>query len=279
MSSRTMLLAASLLAACAPRATTVIARVQDAEADRPIPGAVVTVVGDEQMMAATGADGCTPPTSVPTNATHVAAARQGYLEAVVWLRSTGKADGPELKRGRTNLLEIEVYPDQPRTLIARLVREGDRIRLSEGVVSYRHPTDADSAGVDAAGTVVFDRVPAGPLTVQGKAPGFREAAAEVRVTGGETLQVDLALKDTLDTGTVEGRVTDARTGRPLPGVTVRVKALGIDAVTGRDGQYRLPKVPAGEYELTTFADGYVEARMPFRVIAGWTVTVDLRLFH
>jgi hypothetical protein len=279
MSSRTLLLAASFLAACAPRATTIIARVQDAEADRPIPGAVVTVVGDEEMMAATGADGRTPPTSVPPNATHVAATRQGYLESVVWLRRTGNAYGPELKRGRTNLLEVEVYPDRPRTLVARLVREGDRIHLSEGVISYRHPTDADSAGVDAAGTVVFDHVPAGPLTVQGKAPGFREAAVEVRVIGGETLEVDLALKDTLNTGTVEGRVTDARTGRPLPGVTVRVKTLDIDAVTDRDGLYRLPRVPTGAYELTTFADGYVEAKMPFRVTAGWTVTVDFRLSH
>ncbi len=277
--SRTLLLTASFLAACAPRATIVTARVRDPEADRPVPGAVVSVIGDQEMMSATGPDGSTPPSCVPHRPTRIEATKEGYIESVTWLRNSGKKDDPVLRRGRNNIVEIDIYPDLQRSLIVRLVREGDRVHMSEGIVTYHHPMDADSAGVDAAGTVVFDHVPAGPLTLRARAPGFREAAVEVRVGGGETLEVELALKDTLNTGIVEGQVTDARTGRPLPGVTVRVKTIGIQTVTDRYGWYRLPKVPTGEYELTTFADGYLEAAMPFRVIAGWTVTVDLRLSH
>jgi hypothetical protein len=279
VTSRTLLLAAALYAGCAPRATTVIARVRDADADRPVPGAVVTLVGDEEMMAATGPDGSTPPTSVPPHPTRVEAARKGYLEGVTWLENSGNKDGPVLHRGHTNLLDIDIYPDLPRSLIARLVGDGDRVHLSEGMISYYHPMDADSAAVDAAGSAFLDHVPAGPLTLKGRAPGYRETVVEVMVTGGETLEVELALKDTLNTGIVEGQVTDARTRHAISGVTVRVNTLGIEAVTDREGFYRLPKVPTGEYELTTFADGYVEAKMPFRVIAGWTVSVDLRLSH
>jgi len=251
--------------------------VRDPEAGRPVPGAVVTVVGDQEMMAATGPDGSTPPTPVPPRPTRVEATKEGYLDGVTWLRSSGSPDGPALRRGRSNLVDVDIYQDLPRLLVARLVGEGDRNYLSDGMVFYHHRAADDSSGVDAAGNAFFDHVPAGPLTLEGTAPGFREATIEVSVKAGETLEVELALKDTLNTGIVEGQITDARTGRPLPGVTVRVKALGIEAVTDRDGWYRLPKVPTGEYELTTFADGYVEAGTPFRVIAGWTVTVDFRL--
>jgi hypothetical protein len=47
-------------------------------------------------------------------------------------------------------------------------------------------------------------------------------------------------------GVIEGRVTDAGTGNPLPGAQVIVTDSAAEASTDRDGRYRLAAVPAGD---------------------------------
>ncbi len=255
----------------------IVAHVRDAEADTSLPGAIVTVVGDGEMMSATGRDGLTPPTLVPPNPTHVATTKPGYLERVVWLRRTGNQEGPKLRRWRTNQLELDVYPDAPRWLVARLVSEGNRNYIPDGSISIRQDTYADSVSVDASGLALLDDVPAGSLAVEGRSRGFASTAIQVLVPAEETLEVELALRDTLNTGVVEGRVTDAGTGRSLSAVTMRIEVLELQAATDGDGWFRFPKVPTGEYELTASADGYLDVSKRFRVIEGWTVTVDFSL--
>jgi Carboxypeptidase regulatory-like domain len=50
------------------------------------------------------------------------------------------------------------------------------------------------------------------------------------------------------TGTIVGRVTDQTTGQPMAGVylTVGYKGIGLAAITGADGRYRVRAVPAGQ---------------------------------
>jgi Carboxypeptidase regulatory-like domain len=50
-----------------------------------------------------------------------------------------------------------------------------------------------------------------------------------------------------DTGTIVGRVTDQTTGQPVAGVylTIGYQGIQLAAVTGADGRYRVPNVPAG----------------------------------
>lgn len=50
------------------------------------------------------------------------------------------------------------------------------------------------------------------------------------------------------TGAIVGRVTDQATGRPVAGVylTVGYKGIKLAAITGADGRYRVPNVPAGQ---------------------------------
>lgn len=51
-------------------------------------------------------------------------------------------------------------------------------------------------------------------------------------------------------GRVEGRITSGARDSGLQGAVVRIRELGVEAVTDRDGSYSLPPVEAGEYTLT-----------------------------
>ncbi|HEX5717921.1 MAG TPA: carboxypeptidase-like regulatory domain-containing protein [Thermoanaerobaculia bacterium] len=53
---------------------------------------------------------------------------------------------------------------------------------------------------------------------------------------------------------IAGRVTDAQTGKPLPGVRVEI-ASGPEVLTAGDGFYRFLDLPAGTYTLTASLPG------------------------
>ncbi len=75
---------------------------------------------------------------------------------------------------------------------------------------------------------------------------------------------------------VEGRVLDAETARPLPGVTVQVEPTNEGTATDREGRYVL-RVAPGRYVLTARAVGFVEQQRRVLVEAGATARLDFRL--
>ena len=58
------------------------------------------------------------------------------------------------------------------------------------------------------------------------------------------------------TATVAGVVVEGDSERPLPGVTVRIPALGRGTLTNAAGEFRLEGVPAGAYQLRVEGLGY-----------------------
>jgi len=78
-------------------------------------------------------------------------------------------------------------------------------------------------------------------------------------------------------GSIEGTVTDASTGEPLPGANVLVEEGDAGTTTAQDGSYSL-EVGPGTYALQVSFIGYQEAvREDVQVAAGETVTVDVQL--
>lgn len=59
-----------------------------------------------------------------------------------------------------------------------------------------------------------------------------------------------------NTGTLEGRVTDARTGEPLMGATVALKDTQLGAFTNADGFYSIQRIPPGNYTVVATFIGY-----------------------
>lgn len=58
------------------------------------------------------------------------------------------------------------------------------------------------------------------------------------------------------TATLAGVVTDAETGLPVMGAGVVIPALGIGAVSQRDGSYEIAGVPPGTHAIRTGAFRY-----------------------
>jgi iron complex outermembrane receptor protein len=79
------------------------------------------------------------------------------------------------------------------------------------------------------------------------------------------------------TGVVEGRVTDADTGAPIPGVNVALEGTERGAATGANGRFRLEDVAAGRYTLLASFLGYTAREREITVEAGRTTTAAFAL--
>lgn len=80
------------------------------------------------------------------------------------------------------------------------------------------------------------------------------------------------------TGKIQGTVTEAPSGDPLPGVNVRVEETTFGAVTDIDGQYVIVGVRPGTYTIAFTYLGYrTERRENVRVNIDLTTTIDVRL--
>ena len=73
-------------------------------------------------------------------------------------------------------------------------------------------------------------------------------------------------------GTLAGKISSAET--PLRAVTVALRKTSFKVSTDKEGQYVLKGIPAGAYELTVNAVGYLSYKEPVVVIADSTVVLD-----
>lgn len=78
-------------------------------------------------------------------------------------------------------------------------------------------------------------------------------------------------------GVITGRVTNAATEAPLPGVNVALEGTARGASTDDDGTFRLGAVAPGSYTLVASFVGYERARRAIRVQAGETARLGLQL--
>ena len=72
---------------------------------------------------------------------------------------------------------------------------------------------------------------------------------------------------------ISGTITDARTGNPLPSVTIKVKGKNIQAISGADGSFSL-NVPAGETSLEVSSIGYAAKTVTLNAGSG-SVSVSM----
>lgn len=82
------------------------------------------------------------------------------------------------------------------------------------------------------------------------------------------------------TGTLVGTIK-GQNGTPIASATVQLKGgqlLGERKMaTGQDGNFRIPLLPAGSYELTVYATGFIGSKATFYIGAGSTIRQDLTL--
>ncbi len=79
-------------------------------------------------------------------------------------------------------------------------------------------------------------------------------------------------------GKLAGTVKDASTQEALPTVGVVVKGTVLGAMTDLNGQFCIPKIPAGTYSVEAVMIGYKTAVIEgIRIVAGKTTTVEFKL--
>jgi hypothetical protein len=78
-------------------------------------------------------------------------------------------------------------------------------------------------------------------------------------------------------GVITGKVTQAKTGKGIPGVNVSVNSDTRGVTSREDGSYRLVGVAAGTHTVTARLIGYAKQTRSVTVGEGATVTVDFKL--
>ncbi len=79
------------------------------------------------------------------------------------------------------------------------------------------------------------------------------------------------------TGSVAGRVIDARSGQTIPAAQVFISDLDIGVLTQQNGSYILLNVPVGNQTVTVQRIGYGEQSQTVQVQAGQTAVLDFRI--
>jgi TonB-linked SusC/RagA family outer membrane protein len=77
------------------------------------------------------------------------------------------------------------------------------------------------------------------------------------------------------TGTIEGKVTETGSGRPLSGAQVFIAGTTVGGVTNDRGEYRITSAPARQVELRVRLIGYSPINKTVVVTAGQTATLDI----
>jgi TonB-dependent starch-binding outer membrane protein SusC len=79
------------------------------------------------------------------------------------------------------------------------------------------------------------------------------------------------------TGSVAGRVTDGRTGAPVPAAQVAIVGTSLGAIATAEGRFRIDNVPVGARAVRAIRIGYQPALAAVTVQPGAAAEVDLRM--
>ena len=79
------------------------------------------------------------------------------------------------------------------------------------------------------------------------------------------------------TGTIEGKVTETGSGRPLSGAQIFIAGTTVGGVTNDRGEYRITGAPARQVALRVRLIGYSPITKSVVVTAGQTVTQDIEV--
>ncbi len=132
------------------------------------------------------------------------------------------------------------------------------------------PANAFPNGVDAENELSFGK---GGFVV-GSRELIPSSSDNVTITFGETDP-----GNTGDNGRVTGSVTNANSGQGLDGVQVTLFSVdgGVFQTTSTGGTYSINDVPAGNWQMAAYYEGFTPAMVFVEVAAGETTDFDLAL--
>ncbi|MCC7478396.1 carboxypeptidase regulatory-like domain-containing protein [bacterium] len=132
------------------------------------------------------------------------------------------------------------------------------------------PANAFPNGVDSQNELSFGK------------GGFVVGSREIVPSSSENLTITFGESDpgnTAENGRVTGSVTSANTGQGLDGVQVTLFSVdgGVFQTSSTGGTYSINDVPAGNWQMAAYLDGYTPAMAFVEIAAGETTDFDLAL--
>lgn len=80
------------------------------------------------------------------------------------------------------------------------------------------------------------------------------------------------------TGSISGKVVDADSGQPLPGVNVILIGTDIGTATAEEGHYLLSNLPVGNYDFEYSLMGYSSSTLKaIKIAANKKTTANVKL--
>jgi len=212
--------------------STLSGTVSNAETNVPIAGATITLDGN---VASTGSDG---KFSLTVNAgvytlTVKVGGYQDYLETV------------DLSKGGTVTKDVKLSKT-PQSIIQGTVKDSAGNPISLATVT----SNGYSATTDGSGNFTLT-VPPKAYTVTVSKSGWRTESLSIDASTAGTYALSFTL--TLAESTVQGTITDAKTGLPIADATVTINTYSTTSDT--NGNYVLTVTPAA-YTLTVTKEGY-----------------------
>ncbi len=146
----------------------------------------------------------------------------------------------------------------------------------EGVLVITDPYSSSSS-TDKFGNYLLANVPSDiQYKILFSKSGF-ERKSLVLTAVDSTLKVNVSLDPTF--GIIEGKVTDAITGKGLDIVSIVTEPATSSVSTDENGSFRIENVPklsaSSEYKVTAMKSGYKETSVNIRLIPGKTVTANI----
>jgi iron complex outermembrane receptor protein len=152
------------------------------------------------------------------------------------------------------------------------LREIDR---RSSVTLFYNDADLDGRGVvsiDTSGVSEFDAV---HIVLRGTGLTARADDAGIWI---EREAEDRPAPERVDsTGSVSGRVTDSTSGASVEGARVSLDGTSLDAVSGKDGRFRIAGVEPGTHVITARRLGYLPSSRSVTVNSGSETIADIHL--
>ncbi len=256
------------LATVALAAPVVVARVQDGETGRPLAGAMVISEGSD-VMVATDSSGRCEVVVVPRKAGTLVASRPGYLDCTL----TGA--WPTKPARDTVVIDFLLYTNRPKAVVGKVIGVDTKVVTTGAkapVVVLARKESTRAGGGPAVSTS-----PAAPRKVEVPYARVQPGAVLVEAKHTEAAEAKLSPVDMATVGSVEGVVSDARTGLPIPEARVAVEGTELRMLSDSAGHYVIENVPAGMHKLLVSRAGYVNAYTVVRLVKDWAVSADLYL--
>ena len=238
--------------------------VSDGVTGQPVPGAVVIAAGmnGPAGRAMTNREGTYAIKDLEPGRYKVSAKAERYYPAIL-------PDPVVVQAGEMTSQNIQLRPIQqvePGRITGLVTDARTGEPVPGAMVSAQSMGGTRRAKTDERGRYVLKDLRPGAYKVWAKARAYKPAnfPRPVVVESGQTVEnIDFALAPKPRKGAILGRVTDRKTGLPIPGAVVVAQGEhgAGRATTDRHGFYKMV-VPPGKYHVAARARGYEAAAFP-----------------